>query len=113
MSVPRGSGSASDATCRPPKKFSFLHLKGDILPLEKDEESHNLGEWDIRLATIKYDSTAAPDVQRETIFHEMLHVILEHTDIDPKRHENIIRAVSPLLLEMLTRNPKLLKWLIG
>lgn len=113
MSTRRGSGSASNATCPPPKTFTFLHLKGNIVPAGQDELMHNLGEWDIRLATIKYDSGAAHDVQRETILHEMLHVIFEHTDVDPKRHEDIIRAVSPLLLQMLTENPKLVGWLVG
>lgn len=73
----------------------------------------NLGEWDIRSATIRYDSTAHPAVQQETILHEMLHVICEHTDLDPEQHENIIRAVSPLLLHLLSNNPKLVGFLVG
>lgn len=90
-----------------------MHLTGKIKPSTQDELTHNLGEWDIRLATIRYDADATHDVQRETVFHEMLHVVLEHTDIDPERHEDIIRAVSPLLLHLLSENPRLLKWLVG
>jgi len=88
-------------------------MTGKISPSTPEELSNNLGEWDIRFATIRYDAGADHDVQRETVLHEMLHVIFEHTDIDAKRHEDIIRAVSPLLLEMLSKNPALLKWLVG
>jgi hypothetical protein len=71
----------------------------------------NLGEWDIRTATIRYDRAAAVQVQKETILHEMLHAILEHTAVAPETHEDIIRSISPLLLHMLQQNLKMVGWL--
>lgn len=111
MDPSRKSGSAPGATSRPPRTFRFLHLTGTIEPAD-GEHLDNLGEWDIRTATVRYDSTSTHDVQRETILHEMLHVILEHTDVEHEQHENLIRAVSPLLLHLLTVNPRLVQFLI-
>lgn len=73
----------------------------------------NLGEWDIRSSTIKYDSAAKLEVQKETVLHEMLHAILEHTAVDSEMHEDIIRSISPLLLHMIQMNPKMVTWLSG
>jgi len=52
-------------------------------------------------------------VLRETVLHEMLHCIFEHTGVDPEEHETLIRSISPLLLETLRRNPELVEWLVG
>ena len=91
-----------------PKRLRFLHADIKVVGCAMEE---NLGEWDIRTATIKYDSAAAVQVQKETVLHEMMHAILEHTAVDAEMHEDIIRAISPLLLHMLTMNPKMVGWL--
>lgn len=91
-----------------PKRLKFLHADIKVVGCAMEE---NLGEWDIRTATIKYDSAAAAQVQKETVLHEMMHAILEHTAVDSEMHEDIIRAISPLLLHMLKVNPKMVDWL--
>jgi len=111
MGVKRtGRGSASPATGLP-TEIAFLHLT--IQVSEGVEDSDSLGEWDARTATINYDPTQTLPVLRETILHEMLHCAFEHTGVDPETHEQLIRSISPLLLEMLRRNPELVEWLVG
>lgn len=95
----------------PPGVVTFLHLDVLLRPYLSNIENAELGEWDIRQAVIKYDSFVSPQVMRETILHELLHTILEHTSIDNEIHEEIIRALSPLLLSMIRTNPELIAYL--
>lgn len=105
-----GRGSAL-SVIGPPTELAFLHL--NIRVAEGVSDSDSLGEWDARNATIHYDPSQTLPVLRETVLHEMLHCIMEHTGIDPEEHEQLIRSVSPLLLETLRRNPELVEWLVG
>lgn len=86
-----------------------MHLVIDIMRNPESEE--DLGQWDIKQARIVYDGSAKPQVVRETLLHEALHVVLEHGNIDDSQHEFIIRAMSPLLLHMLRANPSLVRYL--
>jgi len=105
-----GSGSASPATGLP-DTIRFLHLTIPIVAGgTTDDES--LGEWHANKAEIRYDDSATPDVLRETILHEVLHAVCEHSGLDPDDHETIIRSISPLILHILRENPTLLAWLV-
>lgn len=104
------SGSASAATGLP-DKINFLHLT--VKTAEGCNEPDSLGEWDARNAVIHYDPGQTLPVLRETVLHEMLHCILEHTGVDPEEHEALIRSISPLLLHTLRHNPELVGWLVG
>jgi len=95
----------------PPGVVKFLHLDVLLRPYLANIDNAELGEWDIRQAIIKYDGFVSPQVMRETILHELLHVMLEHTNVDSDIHEEIIRALSPLLLSMIQTNPELLAYL--
>ena len=94
-----------------PRIVKFLHLDVLLRPYLSAIDNAELGEWDIRQAVIKYDDFVSPQVKRETILHELLHVILEHTNVDGDLHEEIIRALSPLLLSMIQKNPELVAYL--
>ena len=109
--VTTGSGSASPATGLP-KTIRFLHL---TIPLVSGgmTDHETLGEWHANKAEIHYDPESTVPVLRETILHEMLHCILEHTGAEPDEHETLIRNISPLMLETLRRNPELVEWLVG
>lgn len=104
------SGSASPVTGLP-NEIKFLHLTVRIA--EGVTESDSMGEWHARQATIYYDPSQDVQVLRETVLHEMFHCLLEHTGVDPEEHETLIRSISPLLLEVLRRNPELVEWLVG
>jgi hypothetical protein len=104
------SGSASPATGLP-KTLRLLHL---TIPLVSGgtTDSDSLGEWHASRAEIHYDPGTTGPVLRETILHEMLHAICEHSGLDPDEHETIIRSISPLILHVLRENPKFVSWLI-
>jgi hypothetical protein len=106
-----GRGSVSPATGLP-KSVRLLHLS---IPVVRGgtTDADSLGEWHANKAEIHYDPAASESVLRETILHEVLHAICEHTGIDPDEHESIIRSLSPLLLHVLTENPRLTRWLVG
>ena len=104
------SGSASPATGLP-KTLRFLHL---VIPVIAGgtTDSDSLGEWHANKAEIHYDPNTTGPVLRETVLHEMLHAVCEHTGLDPDEHETIIRSISPLLLHVLRNNPKFVQWLV-
>lgn len=102
---------AAKAGTTPPSVVKFLHLDILLRPYLSNMEDAELGSWDIRQAIIKYDNFVSEQVKRETVMHELLHVLLEHTNIDSEMHEDIIRALSPLLLALLRSNPQLLEYL--
>ena len=62
------------------------------------------GEFDERNSTINIDVDASADVIRETILHEILHVILLMYDKDD---ETLVREISPMLLQVLRDNAPL------
>ena len=62
------------------------------------------GEFDERNSTINLDVDASADVIRETILHEILHVILGMYDKDD---EALVRELSPTLLQVLRDNARL------
>lgn len=105
-----GSASASIAT-GPPKTIKFLHLNIPIIAGETTDPD-SLGEWHANKAEIHYDPNTTGHVLKETILHEMLHAVCEHSGLDPDEHETIIRSISPLLLHTLKENPKFIAWLV-
>ena len=63
------------------------------------------------------------EIERETLFHELLHVALDDTadsifnyEPDKKecdKEENLVRLLSPQMLQILTSNPKLASYVLG
>lgn len=72
----------------------------------KDDE-RVYGEVDERNCIINLDTDASPDMIRDALMHEILHAILMMYDKDD---EELVRLLSPMLLETLQNNPKL--WLL-
>jgi len=62
------------------------------------------GEFDERTSTINLDVDVSADVMRETLLHEILHVILGMYERDD---ETLVRVLSPMLLQVLRDNPKI------
>lgn len=53
--------------------------------------------------------------QRETVFHELLHVLFDNTHLRSQgkdEQEAIVAALSPTLYQMLRDNPHLVDWLL-
>ena len=73
-----------------------------------------------RITMYKMDNE---EMERETLFHEILHVALdamaeaifgyELEKQDSDKEENLVRLLSPQLLHILTSNPKLASYVLG
>ena len=96
-------------TPAPPRHLNFLHLK--VTLDDGTRYLDELGHWDVRESLIQYDGTANKQVIKETILHETLHVIFEHTGVNQDQHEEIICAISPLILHVIRENPELISYL--
>jgi len=68
------------------------------------------GEFDERTSTINLDVDASSEVIKETILHEILHVILGMYDRDD---EGLVRLLSPMVLQVIRDNPKLMMGLVS
>jgi hypothetical protein len=104
------SPSAPNATGLP-KSLRFLHLTIPVIA-GGTTDGDSLGEWHANKAEVHYDPNTNVPVLRETVLHEVLHAVCEHTGLDPDEHETIIRSISPLILHVLRENPKFVKWLV-
>jgi len=55
--------------------------------------------------------------ERETLLHELLHAMFDMTglshELGVEKEENIIRRLSPVLLDFLMSNPHILPYLLG
>lgn len=52
------------------------------------------------------------DVEREVLMHEVLHACIEVSGLDDEEaEERVIRALAPTLVDVLQRNPKLVRYL--
>jgi hypothetical protein len=69
----------------------------------KDDE-RVYGEVDERNCTINLDIDASPEIIRESVLHEVVHAILMMYERDD---EELVRLLTPMLLQVLQDNPKL------
>lgn len=90
----------------------YAHIKyedkdGVVLGLTKSDEQ------EVHLAT----HNIGPDRARETYLHELLHVVFNFAAIDRGLdmaiEEDIIKRVSPILLQALRDNPRVCEYLTG
>lgn len=68
---------------------------------------------------IKLNASLSPRVLRDTLLHEVLHIILGDSalpacqDMDPEKlEEHLVLLLSPNLLQFLCDNPSVATWLI-
>lgn len=87
--------------------------------IERDSDGPLYGMWDGKNARILLTAKAADTIVRETLLHELLHTILElsgasHVHIkDKDEEEGIVRSLTPMLLDTLRRNPRLVTYLLS
>lgn len=75
--------------------------------------SELVGKYDGVAQTITLDPTLRFDGVRDTLLHELLHALLVPLELDDKEEERIIQQLSPALLDLLRRNPKLARYLLA
>ena len=79
------------------------------------------GKTDHTTKTVTIYQCASDEVTRETLLHELIHVVLEdkveaifNFDPDKKdfdKEENLVRLVSPALMQLINDNPELVRFL--
>lgn len=86
-----------------------------------DTAEELFGKTDHSTKTVTIYKCDNEEVTRETLLHELLHVVLEdksdaifNFEADKKdydKEENLVRLVSPVLMQLINDNPELLKFL--
>lgn len=79
------------------------------------------GETDRLKKIVSINSRDSIDIQRETLFHEILHVAFEDIPIfkfnyqgkEEELEEDIIRYISPKMVQLLQDNKKLRDFILG
>lgn len=67
---------------------------------------------------IRLQPKQAPGYERDTVLHEILHAVIQTsglktgTEWTKSQEEFVVAAITPLLLDTLQRNPKLVTWLL-
>lgn len=82
----------------------------------RNEGTDLMGSSEHRTLTIDIDPDQAAGQQRDTVLHEVLHTISEMTGLAlvwGKDDEDFVRRISPALLDVLRRNPKLVEFLVA
>jgi hypothetical protein len=77
-------------------KVNICGIPHEIIFCEDNfDEAIHFGQIDYKTATIKINKDMKPEIQEETIIHEMLHGILVHLGYDEKSDdEQFVNAVS-------------------
>lgn len=87
----------------------------DLLRACRSDRADLLGHVDHRHLTIVLDADQAPGSLRDTLLHECLHAVLDYTGLayEIDNDEALVRRLAPALLDLLRRNPPLVKALLS
>lgn len=75
--------------------------------------SDAVGETRAQKLTIRLAPGQAPDYERDTLLHEVMHAILIHNALELEHdfEEKLCLTLAPALLDTLRRNPRLRAYL--
>lgn len=76
----------------------------------------DFGLVEFNAATILLNENQTGDMIRDSLVHEILHVLLWSYGIDlgsPEQEEAVVKTLAPVLLEVLCNNSELLSVLVG
>lgn len=97
--------------------FRYTITSDELARLRMQEAPQTLllGHTDLDNLTVTLSEKLPASQARETLMHELLHVVCDvtglHTEWGNRKEERIVRRLSPMLLELLQRNPDLVKYL--
>lgn len=97
--------------------FRYTIIRNELARLRAQEAAQTilLGQTDHDKLTIIFDEKMHANLARETLMHELLHVVNQVTGLRFKwgnaKEERIVQRLSPILLELLQRNPDVVKYL--
>lgn len=120
------STSGGISTTDLPKKiivgpFTFaVERVPDLLETCKASEGEDIeilfGRIDWRRQAILLEANMEPETLRETLLHEICHLIwhvVGGLDEEKLEEERVVRMISPTLLDTFDRNPALVAYLFG
>jgi Zn-dependent peptidase ImmA (M78 family) len=93
-------------------KSVFYDYEVDFIP---NESSDNHGLTDKSKKKIFIEKNINPQVQRETLLHEILHVVCEDMYFfkDDEKEEEFIRKFSPRLMHILCNSEEATNFILG
>lgn len=88
----------------------YLIAWGEI---QTDTNEFLYGRTVPRLTVIQINDQVAKSQQRDTLLHELLHAAINETHLKfgEDAEEEVIRVMTPLLLQIIRENPKVVRWL--
>ena len=99
-----------------PKSIDFGTLKAKVIMRPPSgTPGSEVAHIVIRSGEIFLEDGLHPDFEREVVLHECLHGVISYNEVlseDLKRfEEDIVKSLSPALLNLLQANPKLVAYL--
>lgn len=92
-----------------PYKMSY---DSETLEREGRERGHSLAGLSNHVdQEFSIDPSQAPTGERETVLHEVLHAVFALTELSGDVEEDTISRLSPAMLDVLRRNPRLVAYL--
>ena len=95
-----------------PNKISLGCFVYSILEDSDGNMPEALGEMNSILKRIRIRKNLTEQVKRETLFHEILHACFDETRLQHELEETMVCTLSPRLMEVFKRNPKLMKYIL-
>lgn len=96
----------------------YFEIKSDELTRlrrERASRSTLFGQTVVKDLLIMIDEQSAPSIQQETLLHEVMHALFATLGLDYEwendEEEKFIRRFSPALLNLIQRNPALIRYL--
>lgn len=98
-----------------PFTYTVLVDEVAIAKVSKRQGLDLFGNCDGDMLTVTIDPGVAPGMLRETLLHEALHAVTAMSGVAYEQgeegEERLVRRLSPLLLELLRRNPAFVAFL--
>ena len=106
---------------KPPSAIQVAAIRYSLREARDPEENAALeddwGRTDHKIQRILFKPGQGPDVLADTVFHELLHCCIFNSGcvaIIPSKdeEEKLVRALTPVLLDAMRRNPRLTDFLV-
>jgi hypothetical protein len=89
----------------------------ELLEACRSERSDLFGYCSVRKQRIVVGLDQGDDCLRDTLFHEVFHAVFDmvglNADLGDDEEEKLIRRLTPAVLDVLQRNPRLVEVLVG
>jgi len=110
-----GPRDLSDTSARGPQPPAQIRVGPYIYRVEVSSEWYNTndGRTDSEICKLWVNANLAPCMQRETLWHEVMHAAWNYAQLgtDDRGEEDVIKFLSPVLVQILLDNPALVIYL--